>query len=156
MKLPDVIDVIGPDADPTPPEPPAERRSWASLIVVSTIVVLAAVVALAAALASSRSDGGSASTPAASSEPRTIRYLAPLGTGDRIDAGEEVEIIPAELTLHVGDELILLNEDDREHSIAGYQVRPGDTVTISYPRPGLYMNSCSVNTDELVYIYVVP
>lgn len=152
-----------PDLDPAPAPPTVTgirtepQRSWHGAAIVLLVVTLVAVLgAVAAAVLVSRDPG--AETPAvtaSSAEGRTIRYLVPPGTGARIDAGEEVEIIPPELTMKVGDTLVIINDDDREHSVAGYQVRSGDTLRVSYPRPGLYMNSCSVNTSDLVYIYVV-
>ncbi len=146
MTLPDLDQLAGSTPDPAPKPPGSHGRSYAFV----AVAVLALVAIVGGAIAIGTDSGGDTASG------RTIRYLVPLGTGDRIDAGEDVQIIPAQLTLAVGDELVLINEDDRVHTVAGYQVRAGDTVAISYPRPGLYMNACSVNTDELVTITVVP
>ncbi len=44
-------------------------------------------------------------------------YTIPLGTADRIDAGESVEIVPREMVVEVGESIRIVNEDDEGHIV---------------------------------------
>ena len=63
-------------------------------------------------------------------------------------------MIPQQIIIHLDQTLVLVNDDDRTHNLGGYYVRAGETMRVNYPRPGLYMNSCSVNSGALVYVHV--
>lgn len=125
-------------------------RGWTIGLAAGIVVVMAAVFAVAIMLATRESTPSSTATAGAD-----VTYYVPARTGERIDAGEEVEIIPDQISIRVADTLVLINDDDRTHNLGGYNVRAGDTLRINYPRPGLYMNSCSVNPGGLVYVNVV-
>jgi len=157
MTLPDVsgpVEGSGP-TDVTPPDgggPPRRGSGWLVFGMVSLVFAIAGVGLYFAMHAGGGNSTTSTATTVASAE---VVYDIPAGTGAKIDAGEKVEIIPSDLTLHVGQTLVLVNHDDRLHNLGGYQVRSGDTLRVNYPRPGLYMNSCSVNAGALVYVHVV-
>jgi plastocyanin len=144
MTGPSLVDA---PSESVPPE--SGVRPWTIGLALMIVVVIGTAFALVVAL------GGGDELPALPTAEHEITYLVPRGTGARIDAGEAVEIIPSELTLRVTDTLVLVNDDDRTHNVGGYQVRAGDTLRISYNRPGLYMNACSVNSGDLVTITVV-
>jgi hypothetical protein len=72
-------------------------------------------------------------------------YLIPLGTGARLDAGERVEIIPADLDVRVGQVLRIVNEDDRGHVIGAFYVASGETLRQRFASPGVLEGECSVH-----------
>ena len=45
--------------------------------------------------------------------PADYDYVIPVGTGERIDAGERIDILPAELQVTVGESIRITNDDSR-------------------------------------------
>lgn len=94
-------------------------------------------------------DGSSTSSPgiegAEADAEAQHEYLIPAGTGDRIDGGELVEIIPAELEVHVGEVLRIVNDDDRGHVIGAFYVGAGETLSQTFSTPGELSGECSVH-----------
>ncbi len=133
----------GPDAGEPAAVPPAGRsgpaRSWAAVVV--AVVTLGAVFGFVALLAA-RGSG------------QQLHFVVPAGTGDRIDRGERVEIIPPDLEVRVGDELIVENRDDRAHVIGPFSVQAGETLRHTFDRPGVYEGFCSVHSSDRVRITV--
>lgn len=72
-------------------------------------------------------------------------YLIPAGTGARLDAGERVEIIPAELDVRVGEVIRIVNEDERGHVIGAFYVGAGETLSQRFSTPGTLQGECSVH-----------
>jgi len=72
-------------------------------------------------------------------------YVIPAGTGERIDAGERIEIIPAELEVRVGEVLQIVNEDDRGHVIGAFYVAASETLRQTFSSPGELSGECSVH-----------
>jgi plastocyanin len=72
-------------------------------------------------------------------------YLIPLGTGDRISAGDPVDILPAELTVRVGEFIRIVNEDDEGHFVGIFFVGAGETVTQRFASAGEFVGACSVH-----------
>lgn len=73
-------------------------------------------------------------------------YVIPLGTGNQIDAGETVEIVPLELVVHVGDAIRIVNDDDRDHVVGVFFVGSGETLTQRFTTPGVLEGQCSVHS----------
>lgn len=72
-------------------------------------------------------------------------YTIPLGTGDRFDAGEVVEILPGEMTVRVGEVMRIVNQDDRQHLIGPFFVGAGETLTQRFASPGEFTGLCTVH-----------
>lgn len=72
-------------------------------------------------------------------------YLIAQGTGDRIRAGENVEILPAELEVRVGETIRIVNEDDEGHFVGVFYVAAGETVTQRFASPGEYTGQCTIH-----------
>lgn len=87
--------------------------------------------------------------------PADIRFVIPAGTGVAIDAGEPVEIIPADLTVEVGDVLELDNEDDRGHIVGPFYVGAGETLRQRFSAPGEFVGVCTVHPSGQVTVTVV-
>lgn len=87
-------------------------------------------------------------------EPTTYRYVIPVGTGDRIAAGEEVEIVPARLVVHVGDRLLLRNKDDIQHHMGPLLVDPNGLLSMSFSDEGTIEGVCTLNQSGQAKIIV--
>lgn len=73
------------------------------------------------------------------------RFLIPPGTGEAMDRGEPVEILPAELAVQVGEVLELVNEDDRGHLVGPFFVGAGETLRQEFTSPGTFEGICTVH-----------
>ena len=72
-------------------------------------------------------------------------FTIPLGAGEAIDAGEDIEILPAELALEVGQVLEIVNLDDRGHLVGPFFVGEGETFRQEFVSPGTFQGICSVH-----------
>lgn len=77
--------------------------------------------------------------------PTTYRYVIPAGTGDRLAAGEQVEIVPARLVVHVGDRLLLRNRDDVQHHMGPLLVDPNGLLSMNFSDEGTIEGVCTLN-----------
>ncbi len=82
-------------------------------------------------------------------------FVIPLGTADRIAAGEDVEIVPRELVVEVGDSIRIDNEDDRGHTVGVFYVGAGETLTQRFDSPGVLEGVCSVHPSGAFTLRVV-
>lgn len=83
-------------------------------------------------------------------------YTIPLGTKDRIDAGELVEIVPRVLTVHVGEAIRIVNDDDVGHVVGVFYVGAGETATSRFTAPGELTDSCTVHSGGEFTLRVEP
>jgi hypothetical protein len=74
-------------------------------------------------------------------------YVIPPGTGDALDAGEDIEILPQVLEAEVGETIRIVNDDDRGHVVGIFFVGAGETLTQTFTAPGEFSGSCTVHTD---------
>lgn len=88
------------------------------------------------------------------SKPTIYSYTVPAGTGDRINKGETVSIMPSDLRLKVGDHLVIRNEDVRVQTVGLFTVRPGETVDTPFPKPGVFKGACTMSSDGQIVITV--
>ena len=84
-----------------------------------------------------------------------FQFVIPDGTGDAIDAGELIEIIPADLTVAVGDVIELVNQDDRGHIVGPFFVGARETLRQEFTSPGVYEGICTVHPSGQVVLTVV-
>jgi plastocyanin len=82
-------------------------------------------------------------------------YVIPVGTADRIAAGEPVEIVPAALTVTVGESIRIVNEDDIDHVVGVFFVRAGAEVTQRFASAGQFTNDCSVHSSGSFTLTIV-
>ena len=83
-------------------------------------------------------------------------FTIPAGSGARIDAGEALEIIPAELEVTVGESIRIVNEDDRGHVVGIFYVGAGETIVQSFTSSGELSGSCSVHPSGRFTLRVLP
>jgi len=86
--------------------------------------------------------------------PQEYKVTVPAGTGERIAKGEQVELIPRDLDLSVGDTMIIENQDNRNHTVGPFAVRSGETLTYTFSNAGVFKGACSVHPSGEVTITV--
>jgi len=81
-------------------------------------------------------------------------YLIPAGTAERITAGETVEILPAQLAVHVGEVIRIVNKDSAGHFVGIFYVGPGETVTQRFASPGDFSGLCTIHPSGQITLTV--
>lgn len=89
-------------------------------------------------------------------EPATIQIVVPAGTQDRLDAGEQVVVMPTRLEFRVGDMIRIRNDDDVTQSVGPYVVEAGEEMVLQYGAPGVYEGYCPLSNGERYEIVVEP
>jgi hypothetical protein len=82
-------------------------------------------------------------------------YVIPLGTAERIEAGEQIEIVPAELVVEVGDALRIVNDDSSDHIVGVFFVAAGETLTQRFNSEAVLEGECSVHPSGAFTLRVV-
>lgn len=82
-------------------------------------------------------------------------FLIPPGTYDRIASGEQVEIVPAELTVEVGDAIRITNNDYEDHVVGVFFVAAGETLTQQFNSPGVLEGLCTVHPSGQFSLRVI-
>ena len=88
------------------------------------------------------------------SQPETYEVVIPAGTSDKLEAGEDVELLPAQVRLSVGDSLVVTNNDDRLQTVGPLTVRPGETLAFTFTTAGRFSEACSVHPSRSVTFIV--
>jgi plastocyanin len=81
-------------------------------------------------------------------------YLIPAGTAERITAGETVEILPAQLAVHVGEVIRIVNDDSAGHFVGIFYVGPGEIVTQRFASPGDFSGLCTIHPSGQITLTV--
>lgn len=82
------------------------------------------------------------------SSGEVIEIVVPLGTGERLDRGEVVELMPAELNLKVGDTIRIRNDDVVFQEVGPYFVAAGQEFELTYGAPGRYEGICPLSGNQ--------
>lgn len=85
----------------------------------------------------------------------TYEYNVPFGTGNRMDSGEVVEIMPSTLTVKVGESIRIDNDDIRDYMIGPFFVMAGQTLAMRFTQPGTIEGVCQINPEGKFTITVV-
>jgi plastocyanin len=83
------------------------------------------------------------------------RVEIPAGTAARVDRGEPVELIPADLQLRKGTTFVVVNDDERLHEVGPFTVRAGETLSYDFDDYGTFVGTCTVHPSGQVSITVV-
>jgi len=86
--------------------------------------------------------------------PTTHTYVVAAGSGERLDAGEDLELFPRRLEVVVGDRLVIRNEDARVHTVGPYTVGPGETFRTTFARAGTFRGLCTLHPEGTTTIVV--
>lgn len=81
-------------------------------------------------------------------------YFIPAGTAERIRSGETIEILPAELDVHVGETIRIVNEDEEGHFIGIFYVGANETVTQRFASEGEFAGNCTVHPSGRIVLRV--
>jgi plastocyanin len=73
--------------------------------------------------------------------------VIPLGTGEAIDQGERIDVMPTRLEIDVGDAIEIVNEDERGHNVGLFFVGEGETVSQVFPSVAEFTDVCSVSSS---------
>jgi plastocyanin len=84
----------------------------------------------------------------------TYEYTIPAGAGEALDAGQPLDILPAELDAHVGDTIRIVNDDDRGHNVGPFFVGAGETMTQQFSSPGDFVGICTVHPSGQFILHV--
>lgn len=126
------------------------------------LIVLALVPALVVG-ACGGDDGGESSSAAVpelevvdsdAAEGYDYDYVIPFGTGRRLDGGEEIEIVPGELDVKVGERIRIVNEDVRGAAVGIFWVPAERTVAMQFTTPGTLTGECDVHPSGIFTINV--
>lgn len=82
-------------------------------------------------------------------------YVIPLGTAGRIAAGEDVEIVPTELIVEVGDAIRIVNDDTEDHIVGVFFVAAGETLTQRFNNAAVLEGECTVHPSGAFTLRVV-
>jgi plastocyanin len=122
------------------------RKQIVALIVLVPVVIIAGLM-LGRSFNGS-SDNSSSSIKISSADDATAfayDILIPPGTAGRIDAGEEIEIVPDELVVKVGEAIRIVNNDSADHIVGVFFVASGETLTQRFNSEGVFSGECSVH-----------
>jgi plastocyanin len=138
--------------DTAGPQGGASRRLIAAVV----MVVLAGGGAVAVMVATGGDDPQRPGVAAAVDDAGIDHdYLIPAGTGARIDGGEIIDILPAELVMTVGETIRIVNDDDRGHTVGVFYVGPGEELRQTFTAPGELSGECSVHSSGQFVLRVV-
>lgn len=84
----------------------------------------------------------------------TYEFVIPVGAGEALDAGEPLEILPAELEVVVGETIRIVNDDERGHLVGPFFVGAGETLTQEFSSPGEFVGDCTVHPSGQLVLTV--
>lgn len=98
--------------------------------------------------------GTGALSACADGPARTTEVVIPAGTQARVDAGEDVVVMPAKLRLRVGDTLLIRNEDSVDQTVGAYFVKAGKELRLAFGVPGTFESYCAFSKGNRYEIVV--
>jgi len=75
--------------------------------------------------------------------PRTVQIVVPIGTAERIAAGEAAVSLPEEMVFVVGDTLEVVNQDSVQHELGPIWVPAGSTGRLVLEEANKFAFSCT-------------
>lgn len=81
-------------------------------------------------------------------------YVIPAGTSEQIDAGDEVEILPAEIDATVGQVIRIVNDDERGFNVGPFFVGAGETISQRFGAAGEFTGECAVHPSGQLVLRV--
>ena len=123
---------------------PLRARGWG----VPVLLALVAIVVLVGAGALI------AKVTAPSHEGTTVTFVVPKGTYEKVFFGDQVDIMPSQVDLKVGDTLVVRNDDTETMVVGPFTVRPGETLRQHFQRPQTLIGECTLSGSGTVKIVV--
>lgn len=85
-------------------------------------------------------------SPIGAGDEATYEYVVPFGTGNRLDGGEVIELMPQELNVKVGESIRIINDDTRDYMIGPFFVTAGQTLAMRFTHPGELSGVCVIGS----------
>ncbi len=85
---------------------------------------------------------------------KTFEYTVPPGTTARIEAGEQLFVFPGRLVVHVGDQLVIHNNDTTVVEVGPYTVDRNATLAQNFNSPGTIVGICTIHPSGKVTIQI--
>lgn len=130
------------------------RGRWLALAVMLPVVIVGALL-VGRALQADDVRSGLEISDASGQASYDYDFVIDPGTGDRISAGEPVEIVPAELVVTVGESIRIVNDDDQDHYVGVFFVAAGETLTQRFGSAGVLEDLCTVHPSGSFRLRVV-
>lgn len=127
--------------------PPELRKGPPRLLVVVVIVLIVAAAMTVGMLLA----GGDSPT---SGQGRVQEFTIPRGAFQRVAAGEDLEVFPAELHVEVGDSIKIRNDDVVGQTVGPYYVPAGQTVVQKFTENATLEGVCTAHKDGRIRIVV--
>jgi hypothetical protein len=92
----------------------------------------------------------------AQNERHDLIYVVPVGTAQRLAAGEALTLFPDTITLNRASQntLVIRNEDTQSIQIGPYKIAPGQSFTQRFYNRGTFDLTCSLHKSEQLRIIV--
>jgi len=116
-------------------------------------LAMVAVVMVAVGCSSGGSEIGVSEAP--TGLDAEYSFVIALGSGEAIDRGEPLEIMPESLDVRVGEVIEIVNHDDRGHNIGPFFVGAYETVRHEFTSTGVFEGICSVHPSGQIVLTVV-
>jgi hypothetical protein len=78
--------------------------------------------------------------------------VIPDGTAARLAAGEDVNVMPADLNLRLDDRLVVINNDRAMHRVGPFTVAPGDRLERRFVEAATITGFCSLHPNGEINI----
>ena len=137
---------------------PSTPRPWSAIrFVLSTVAFLAPIaISVSVVLLLRDGDDGPRGREPMVANGVVRTYLIPAGTRDRMDRGIFTEdIMPEQVTVDIGDTVVVVNEDKVTHTLGPFTVRAGETQRMVFSEPGYYFGVCTVGDHDTITITAV-
>jgi len=132
-------------------------RTQRAMVAIFWPVVLVVVIVIARGLGDDDSSSATVGLSSASEETEFEHdFVIPAGTGDRLVAGQTVDVLPGELTVRVGEAIRIVNNDERGHQVGVFYVGAGESLTQRFNSPGTLQGECDVHSSGAFTLIVVP
>lgn len=150
----------------TPMSPRTSRRILAVVLAACVLVTScgddstddpradATTASSAATEATAAAETTSSSSVAPSTDAESFSFTVPAGTGVRIDAGETVDVLPAQLDVRIGDHITIDNQDTRDHVIGPFYVAANDTLDYTFVSAGSFSGACTAHSSGQILVVV--
>jgi len=84
----------------------------------------------------------------------TVTFIIPPGTQEKLETGEQVVDFPNEITINVGDTIVIENQDDAVHAFGPFTILPHTTLTKRFETAKVYENTCTFHQDKQMKLVV--
>jgi hypothetical protein len=88
--------------------------------------------------------------------PQTISIMIPYGTNARLEAGENINLLPEDTTFVIGDVLEVKNNDIVPHQLGPVWTPPGATGQLVMSKAEKVSYSCSFQSSKYLGFEVLP